>query len=108
VLSLIEYRQAEKIIFLHSCNVADFSTFPRLATSLNTSAKVFVFMATGSQRAEEPKVKIKNVEHTICVNVIFDVVAVAIRASLLWRSKLTAVWRPRRIALRLYDSIKAG
>jgi hypothetical protein len=81
VLSLIEYKQAEKIIFLHSCNVADLSTFASFATSLNTSAKAFVFIAMGSQRADAPSIKIKKVDHSIRVNPIFVRVAVATQAS---------------------------
>src|SRR5579862_1112827 len=80
VLSLTEYRHAEKITFLHSCNVADLSTLPRFAISLNTSAKPFVFMAIGSQRADVLTVRIKKIEHSICVSVLFAA-AVAMRAS---------------------------
>lgn len=93
VLSVIEYKQAEKITFLHSCNVADLSTFACFAASLNTWAKAFVFMASGSQRADAPKAKIKAIDHNNCVSAILDAVAFAILAPLLWQLRRARIAR---------------
>src|ERR1700722_16885985 len=92
VLSLIEYKQAEKTTFLHSCNVADLSTFARFAKSLNTSANVFVFMAIGSEWAGMLKLNTKQNATKAVMIFIFDLIALFINdprrsnSRLLWCS----------------------